>query len=812
MTYRAARSPLTWLGGLLAVYLAVPVIAFAIRFAEPGDRGFGTPGLWSALQISAESATITTALVAIFGIPLAYWLAHSRGPVATVTGVLVQLPLAIPPVMSGIVLIYLVGPYTPIGNFFGGNLTDTVTGVVLAQTFVASPFLIIAARSAFAAVDPALDDLAATLGHRPLARFWLVSLRVAGPGIRAGALLTWLRAIGEYGATVLLAYHPYTLPVFTYVQFSSTGIPGTQAPTALALGLALVVLLASLFRRHLRIQRPAMVPDPRPPEPAPPTTVGFDLDVSVGGFRLRLAHEAASHRVALLGPSGAGKSVTLRALAGLLGPGAGQVRYNGEPVSALPAQARRIGYVPQGLGLFPDRPVWRQMLFAVGADPRLAAWWLRTLRLDGLADRMPGQLSGGQRQRVSLARALTHQPRLVLLDEPFSALDAPVRDELRRELRRLQFDTGLSTVLVTHDPEEAALLADEILVIDGGRLLQAGPRAEVYGRPASPEVARLLGIPNLREGTVGRPGVLAAGEARISADTAGLPTGTAVLWCVRPERIAITADGGYEAEITDVADLGTSAAVDVRLPGGPELRARTADATGPGGAPLQPGDACRIDIAPAAITLWPAPAGASGHPAGEPVSRLPGGTADPGREQVPQADDAQHMSSLHHRQVAEPVAEHDLRGFVRGGGGRRRLRVLRHPRGGRCRCQVLAGGGRPDDVALGEDAGQERALHDEGRAHLLADHRGGGVRQGSVEGSRQHLLVHQVADRDDRARGLSHCRQPRRVPGRHAGRRARQVLRKAAATVCRSTRKGAASASRTAAGSSRRIRSAHARG
>ena len=101
---------------------------------------------------------------------------------------------------------------------------------------------------------------------------------------------------------------------------------------------------------------------------------------------------------------------------------------------------------------------------------------------------------------MALARALAFQPRLVLLDEPFSALDAPVRDELRRELRRLQREAGLSTVLVTHDPEEAALLADEILVIDEGRLLQAGPRAEVFNRPASPQVARLLGIPNLGYG------------------------------------------------------------------------------------------------------------------------------------------------------------------------------------------------------------------------------------------------------------------------------------------------------------------------
>jgi molybdate transport system permease protein len=600
VAYRTSRSPLTWLGGLLALYLIVPLAAFLVRLAAPGDRGFGTPGLWSAVEVSVISATITSVLVALFGIPLANWLAKSRGPVATVTGVLVQLPLAIPPVTSGLVLIYLVGPYTAVGQFFNGGLTDSVIGVILAQTFVASPFLIVAARSAFAAIDPALDDLAATLGHRPLARFWRVSLRVAAPGIQAGLLMTWLRAIGEYGATVLLAYHPYTLPVFTYVQFSSTGIPTTQAPTALALGIAVVVLVGSQLRRPRRIRK-AELAAPHPPGPTPPTTVGFDLDVTVGSFRLTVAHRAASHRIAILGPSGAGKSITLRALAGLLGPAAGEVRYSGQLVSAVPVEARDLGYVPQSMALFPDRTVWQQLLFAIGADPGLASWWLGTLHLGGLQDRLPDQLSGGQRQRVSLARALSHSPRLVLLDEPFSSLDAPVREELRRELRRLQNDAGLSTVLVTHDPEEAALLADEILVIDGGRLLQAGPRAEVFSRPASPQVARLLGIQNLATGVVTGPGEITAGTLRIAAGTGDLAEGTEILWSIRPDRITAGGQGGYGADVLDVADMGTYVSITAQLAGGPELRIRTADAAG-----LERGDSCRVDLDPEFITLWPA--------------------------------------------------------------------------------------------------------------------------------------------------------------------------------------------------------------
>jgi ABC-type Fe3+/spermidine/putrescine transport system ATPase subunit/ABC-type sulfate transport system permease component len=635
--YRASRSPLSYLGGLLALYLAVPIVVFFIRLAQPGDRGFGADGLWSALWTSVASATISTAIVALLGIPLAYWLARTKGPLTWLIGLIVQLPIALPPVMSGLVLIYIVGPYTWLGNLFNDELTGTIVGVVLAQTFVAGPFLVIAARSAFAGVDPALDDLAASLGRRPASRFWLVSLRIAAPGIRAGLLLTWMRAIGEYGATVLLAYHPYTLPVFVYVQFSSTGIPETQAPTALAIGLAVAVLLLSEIRLWRRKHRAPALPPPAAPAQVEPVAVAFDLDVAVGTFRLRVAHQSASNRIAILGPSGAGKSITLRAIAGFLGPRAGTVEFNGEEVAGVRVEDRRVGYVPQGLVMFPGRTAWQQVLFAVGAEPALAAWWLRTLRLDGLEGRLPGELSGGQRQRVGLARALAFRPRLVLLDEPFSALDAPVRDELRRELRRLQREAGLSTVIVTHDPEEAALLADEILVVDEGRLLQAGPRAEVFARPASPHVARLLGIPNLIHATVAEPGVLAVGgrdgqaspggaalsdgSARsaddggllIAADTGGLPAGAEVLWTIRPDHITVLptsaedADGPavYPAEVDDIADIGTLTTVTVRLRAGdgevPELRVRTTATL-----ELEPGDPCRVRLPPADITAWPA--------------------------------------------------------------------------------------------------------------------------------------------------------------------------------------------------------------
>jgi molybdate transport system ATP-binding protein/molybdate transport system permease protein len=597
---RKSASPLAWLGGLLALYLAVPLVAFAVRLGASTNRGFDAAGLWGSLRTSVLAATIATGVIAMCGIPLAHWLARSSSRFAAAVGVAVQLPLALPPVMSGVVLIYLVGPYTTIGRIFDGRLTDSIAGIVLAQTFVAAPFAIIAARSGFGAVDPALEDLAATLGHRPLDRFWRVSLPAAAPTIRAGLLLTWLRALGEYGATVLLAYHPYSLPVFTYVQFSGSGIPSTQAPTALALAAAAGALVLSRLRRPARLRPAAAIPRPQAPEPTEPTKIGFDLDVTVGTFRLKLAHQATSHRIAILGPSGSGKSMTLRSLAGLLGPHVGTVVYNGQPVTGVPTEERCVGYVPQGAGLFPGRTVWQQLCFATEADEQLAAWWLAVLHLEELAGRLPGELSGGQRQRVGLAQALAHRPRLVLLDEPFSGLDAPVRHELRAELRRLQQENGLSTVLVTHDPEEAALLADEILVIDDGSLLQAGSRASVYSRPASAHVARLLGIQNLNPARAFGPNAIEVGGVRIEVTDHDLAIGSPVLWSIRSDRIALHGHGAHTAVVKDLADIGTMTTLTVTLADGLDLHVRTTEPVA-----LAPGQQCRLDLEAADISVWP---------------------------------------------------------------------------------------------------------------------------------------------------------------------------------------------------------------
>jgi ABC-type Fe3+/spermidine/putrescine transport system ATPase subunit/ABC-type sulfate transport system permease component len=594
------KSPLPWLGGLIVLYLAIPIIGFVVRLAGAQNRGFGQAGLFPSLFVSLESATISLALITLLGVPLAYLLARSAGRVASFIGLIVMLPLALPPLMSGILLIYLVGPYTYLGRLFDGRLTMSLAGVVLAQTFCAAPFLIVAARSAFGAVDPAMLDVASTLGHSEFSRFRRVALPIAAPGIRAGMLLAWLRAFGEYGAVIVLAYHPFSLPVYTYNQFSGAGLPTTIAPTALALGVAVVAVALSRLRLSGTSTRPAVLADPVPPTATTPTPVSFELDHRLGTFHLALNHQAKGLHLAVLGPSGSGKSALLRSLVGLYGSSPGAVWYGTQSVTDIPVERRRVGYVAQGFSLFPHLTVWQHLLFAQEATAPQAAYWLGHLRLEGLQDRYPSQLSGGQRQRVSLAQALCRSPELLLLDEPFSALDAPVRNELRRELRRLQQETGLATVLVTHDPEEAAFLAEEVIVISNGVAVQSGSTRETFTRPASPEVARLLGIANLHRGEVESDGRINADGVLVPADSGHLTPGTAVLWSIRPERVSFRPSGGLPGIFTDIADVGTAVDLFIALGDRLEIQAR---AVGP--VDFQIGDACHVELPPEAITLWP---------------------------------------------------------------------------------------------------------------------------------------------------------------------------------------------------------------
>jgi sulfate/thiosulfate transport system ATP-binding protein len=253
--------------------------------------------------------------------------------------------------------------------------------------------------------------------------------------------------------------------------------------------------------------------------------------------------------VALLGPSGSGKTTLLRIIAGLENPDNGSVLFNGEETTERHVRERQVGFVFQHYALFRHMTVFDNVAFGLNVKPRSARpskvdirekvhGLLKLVQLENLAGRYPAQLSGGQRQRVALARALAVEPQVLLLDEPFGALDARVRVELRRWLRRLHDEIHVTSVFVTHDQDEALEVADRVVVMNEGRIEQVGTPEEVYERPANPFVYNFLGNVNLFHGRVDK------GEARIGDISIDLPEfagedeGPAVAY-VRPYDIEI---------------------------------------------------------------------------------------------------------------------------------------------------------------------------------------------------------------------------------------------------------------------------------
>jgi sulfate/thiosulfate transport system ATP-binding protein len=266
---------------------------------------------------------------------------------------------------------------------------------------------------------------------------------------------------------------------------------------------------------------------------------------------------AAGELVALLGPSGSGKTTLLRVIAGLNAPHRGAVYFDALNATSLSVQDRRVGFVFQNYALFKHMTVADNVAYGLRARPRASrpskvqiaarvSELLELVQLEGLAERYPAQLSGGQRQRVALARALAIEPRVLLLDEPFGALDARVRKDLRRWLREIHQRTGLTTVFVTHDQDEAMELADRVVVLNEGRIEQVGSPDQLYDQPASPFVLSFVGEAVALPVTVS-DGLVALAGRELHVDTHGLRDGRARVF-FRPADIAIVEEGAGSLE------------------------------------------------------------------------------------------------------------------------------------------------------------------------------------------------------------------------------------------------------------------------
>jgi len=262
---------------------------------------------------------------------------------------------------------------------------------------------------------------------------------------------------------------------------------------------------------------------------------GVDLDIAQGEL------------VVLLGPSGCGKTTTLRMIAGFVAPTAGEIRLGGEDITRRPPWKRNTGLVFQSYALFPHLTVANNVAFGLrmrkvpaGEIADRLAEVLRLVRLEALADRLPRELSGGQQQRVALARALVIEPDILLLDEPLSNLDAKLRHEVRVEIRELQKKLGLTTVMVTHDQEEALTMADRLVVMSNGQVQQVGSQRELYEHPANTFVAGFVGRTNFLRGRIEAPGLFRSESGLAIRCPADAAAGGRVL-ALRPERLTLSA-------------------------------------------------------------------------------------------------------------------------------------------------------------------------------------------------------------------------------------------------------------------------------
>jgi putative spermidine/putrescine transport system ATP-binding protein len=304
----------------------------------------------------------------------------------------------------------------------------------------------------------------------------------------------------------------------------------------------------------------------------------FNKVRALDGFSITIA---PGELVALLGPSGCGKTTALRAVAGLEQLDEGRVLVGGEDITDVPPHRRNMGMVFQAYSLFPNMNALENVAFglevrrmAAAQRRKRAGELLELVGLETMAERYPHELSGGQQQRVALARALCVEPRLLLLDEPLSALDAKVRAQLRDEIRRIQLEVGITTLFVTHDQEEALSMADRVGVMRAGQLEQLGSPAMVYSKPATNFVAEFVGSVSRLPGVVVAPGsVSVLGSRLVIPASAGdaLRTGSQVDVLVRPESVRIRAAADGQAVVARASFLGAVVRVVATLPDGVEV-------------------------------------------------------------------------------------------------------------------------------------------------------------------------------------------------------------------------------------------------
>ncbi|MFJ1646522.1 ABC transporter permease [Streptomyces sp. NPDC088258] len=620
---------------LLAIaFLLLPLLGILARtpWADLGTH-LTSPEVVQALKLSLLVSFWALGLSLVLGVPLAWLLARVPFPGKVLVRTLVLLPMVLPPTVGGVALLLgfgrrgLLGPW--LEDTFGITLPFHTSGAVIAATFVAMPFLIISLEGALAGLRPAYEETAASLGASPFRVFRTVTLPMVAPGLAAGAALTWARALGEFGATITFAGNlpgtTQTLPLQVYLLLQDSPEAATSV-SLLLLAIAMAVLIGlrgrwtggaadrrtdrgplpedtdagsadagdtepvrpdrstEQARPTERAGRAGPAGSPASSEPASSEPAGqWPLHAEVTGFNRLTLDAGPGTTIAVVGPNGAGKTTLLRALLGLTPRAHAALRLGDLDVTSLPPHRRRVAWVPQNGALFPHLTALANTAYGLRAHGvpraearRAAQEWLDRLGVGHLAHRRPHQVSGGQAQRVALARALAARPRLLLLDEPLAALDQTTRAQVRHTLRGHLDRFGGVCLIVTHDPVEAVSLADRVLVLDEGQVVQDAPPAEVTRHPRSPWVARMLGR-NAWPGTFGPGGLGLAGGGRLIV-AEPLAEGTDALAIIAPEAVSVHRErpGGsprnvWPGTVREITALGSRLRVLIASDEAPDL-------------------------------------------------------------------------------------------------------------------------------------------------------------------------------------------------------------------------------------------------
>ncbi|WP_167150082.1 ABC transporter permease [Actinomyces sp. ZJ308] len=553
---RAAHSPLPVLVTALAVLggcaIILPIVGMGTRVSWGQlPQLLATPSARAALWLSLRTCLASTAACVVLGVPLALLLSRSW-PGVRLARVLAVLPMTMPPVVAGIALLSTLGNRGILGaqlRQWGLPVAFSTTAVVIAQVFVSMPFLVVTLEAALRSRDGRAETVARSLGAGPWRVLVRVTLPLAAPALARGTALALGRSLGEFGATIAFAGSKEgvtrTMPLAIYLE-REKDTATSLALAAVLIGLSFLIVGATTvdWSRLAGSLRPAPVDGS---EGVPPSAPAADSDGAAAGSAgprssapaggtgrgqaLRVAFEleardvvvdlevGAGRTVALIGPNGSGKSTVCSVVAGLLDAERGRVVLGGRvldgPGRFVRAGRRRVALLSQDPGVFTHMSVLGNVVFALrcqgvgrGEAARRARAELAAVGAAHLASRSGGALSGGQAARVALARELATGPRLLVLDEPMSALDVTARQEMRRLVARRCAEEGLTLLLVTHDVLDLTALAEDVVVLDRGRVVEQGPTARILSAPRSDFVARLTGtavLTGLLDGEAGSP-------------------------------------------------------------------------------------------------------------------------------------------------------------------------------------------------------------------------------------------------------------------------------------------------------------------